>query len=53
MNSQVVEEEFEDIKEVIRIRKSKKTRQHNGQTKKYNNTNNDLQNMSVFREELV
>jgi hypothetical protein len=28
------EEEFEDTKEVIRIRKSKKNRQHNGQKKK-------------------
>jgi hypothetical protein len=27
-------EEFEDIKRVIRIRKSKKARQHNGQMKK-------------------
>ena len=27
-------EEFEDTKEVIRIRKSKKNRQHNGQKKK-------------------
>jgi len=27
-------EEFEDTKEVIRIRKSKKDRQHNGQKKK-------------------
>jgi hypothetical protein len=29
------EEEFEDTKEVIRIRKSKKNRQHNDQKKKY------------------
>jgi len=28
-------EEFEDTKGVIRIRKSKKNRQHNGQKKKY------------------
>jgi len=28
------QEEFEDIKGVIRIRKSKKKRQHNGQKKK-------------------
>jgi hypothetical protein len=28
------QEEFEDIKGVIRIRKSKKNRQHNGQKKK-------------------
>ena len=37
-------EEFEDTKRVIRIRKSKKNRQHNGQKKKYKWTNNDLQN---------
>jgi hypothetical protein len=30
-----MEEEFEDTKGVIRIRKSKKDRQHNGQKKKY------------------
>ena len=36
-------EEFENIKEVIRIRKSKKNRKHNGQKKKYKGTNNDLQ----------
>ena len=29
-------------REVIRIRKSKKDKQHNGQKKKYNRTNNDL-----------
>jgi hypothetical protein len=29
-----VQEEFEDIKGVIRIRKSKKNRQHNGRKKK-------------------
>jgi hypothetical protein len=37
-------EEFEDTKEVIRIRISKKNRKHNGQKKKYKKTNNDLQN---------
>jgi hypothetical protein len=37
------EEEFEDTKEVIRIRKLKE-RQHNGQKKKDKRTNNDLQN---------
>jgi hypothetical protein len=31
----LVKEEFEDTKGVIRIRKSKKNRQHNGQMKKY------------------
>ena len=34
-------DELEDIKGVIRIRKSKKNRQHNGQKKKYIRTNND------------
>jgi hypothetical protein len=37
-----VEEEFEDTKETIRIRISKRTRQHNDQKKKYKRTNNDL-----------
>ena len=41
------EEEFEDTKGVMRIRKSKKNRQHNGQNKKYKRTNNDLQNMVI------
>jgi hypothetical protein len=36
-------EEFEDTKEVIRIRISKKDRKHNGQKKKYKRLNNDLQ----------
>jgi len=33
----------EETKGVIRIRISKKKRQHNGQKKKYKRTNNDLQ----------
>jgi hypothetical protein len=37
----MVQEEFEDTKGVIRIRKSKKDRQHNGK-KKDKKTNNDL-----------
>jgi hypothetical protein len=41
------EEEFGDTKGVIRIRKSKKNRQHNGQKKKYKRTNNDLQNIHM------
>jgi len=41
----IKEEEFEDTKRVIRIRKSKKDRQHNGQ--KYKRTNNDLQNIHI------
>jgi hypothetical protein len=43
------EEEFEDTKGVIRIRISKKNRQHNGQKKKYKRTNNDLQNIHVYK----
>ena len=39
-------EEFEDTKRVIRIRKLKMDRQHNGQKKKYKSTNTDLQNMT-------
>ena len=39
------QEEFEDTKRVIRIRKSKKNRQHNGQ--KYKSTNNYLQNIHI------
>jgi len=35
---------FEDTKGLIRIRKSKKDRHHNSQTKKDKGTNNDLQN---------
>jgi hypothetical protein len=40
-------EEFEDTKGVIRFRKSKKNRKHNGQKKKYKKTNNDLQNIHI------
>jgi len=42
-----LQEEFEDTKGVIKIRKSKKNRQHNGQKKKYKKTNNDLQNIHL------
>jgi hypothetical protein len=38
---------FEDTKEAIRIRISKKNRQHNGQKKKNKRTNNDQQNMHI------
>jgi len=41
------QEEFEDTKEVIRIRKSMKYKQHNGQTKKDKMTNHDLQNIYI------
>jgi hypothetical protein len=40
-------EGFEDTKGVLRIRKSKKNRQHNGKKKKYKKTNNDLQNIHI------
>ena len=39
----VKQAELEHTKGVIRIRKSKKNRQHNGQKKKMKMTNNDLQ----------
>ena len=41
-----MKEEFEDTKGIIRIRKSKKDRQHNGQKKKDKRTNNDPQNIT-------
>jgi hypothetical protein len=37
-------EEFEDTKVVIRIRKSRRNRKHNGEMEKDKRTNNDLQN---------
>ena len=39
-----IQEKFEDTKGVIRSRKSKKYRQHNGQKNYDKRTNNDLQN---------
>jgi hypothetical protein len=41
-----IQEELEDTKGVIRICKSKKDRQHNGQKKNEKRTNNDLQNIT-------
>ena len=41
----VLYEEFEITKGVIRIRKSEKDKQHNGQKKRDKRTNNDLQNI--------
>jgi hypothetical protein len=41
-------EEFEDTKRAIRIRISKKNRQQNGKKKKYERTNNDLQNIQTW-----
>jgi len=42
----IISEEFKDTKRVIRICISK-NRQHNDQTKKYNRTKNDLQNIHI------
>ena len=42
-------QKFTDNKWIIRIRKSKKDRQHNGQKKKNKRTNNDLQNNNCSR----
>ena len=41
------EEEFEDTKGAIRIRISKKNRQHNGQKKEDKRTNNDILNIQI------
>jgi len=49
-NVQEYYEKFEDTKGVVRIRKSKKNRQHNGQKKKDKRTNNDLQNIHIKRK---
>jgi hypothetical protein len=42
-----MQEDFEDTNGVVRIRISKKNRQHNGQKKKYKRTNIDLQNVHI------
>jgi hypothetical protein len=42
-----LQEEFEDAKEVIRIRISKKNRQHYDEKKKSKRTNNDQQNIHI------
>jgi hypothetical protein len=47
------QEEFEDTKEVIRFRKSKKNRQHNDQKKTEKRTNNDLQNITQKTKDRV
>ena len=49
----VSEEELEDNKRAIRIRKSKKNRQHNDQKKKYKRTNNDPQNIHINYKDRV
>jgi hypothetical protein len=43
----MLKEEFKDAIGLIRIRISKKDRQHNDQEKKYKRTNNDLQNIHI------
>ena len=43
----IVLEEFKDTKGAIRICKSKKNRQHNGQKISDKGTNNDLQNIHI------
>ena len=40
----VQKEEFEGV---IKVRISRKNRQHNGQKKKHKRTNNDLQNIHI------
>ena len=42
-----IQEEFEDTKGAIRIRISKRNRQHNGEKKKDKRTYNDLQNIHI------
>jgi hypothetical protein len=46
-NLQWSKDEFSDTKGEIRIRKSQKDRQHNGQKKKVTRTNNDLQSIHI------
>ena len=41
-----MQRKYEDTKGVVRIRKSKKNRQHNGQKKKNKRTNNHLQQLN-------
>jgi hypothetical protein len=53
LDQKLYEEEFEDSKGIIRIRKSKNNRQHNGQKKKDKRTNNDLQNISYKTKDRV
>jgi hypothetical protein len=42
-----LKEDFENTKEAIRFRISKKNRQHNVQQKKYKRSNNDQQNIHI------
>ena len=43
----LTQEEFDNTKELIRIRISKKIRQHNDKKKKHKKANNDLQNIHI------
>jgi hypothetical protein len=45
--SYIYYEKFEDTKGVIRVRISRKKRQHNGQKKKYKRIKNDLQSIHI------
>jgi hypothetical protein len=45
----ISQEEFEDTKGVIRIRKSKKNRQHNGQKKKYKQRSTEHTHKTKYR----
>jgi len=47
MQAEQLYEEFDDTKGVIRIRKLKKDRQHNGQKKRDKRTNNDQQSIHI------
>jgi hypothetical protein len=47
INVVIYKEEFEDTKEAIIIRISKKNRQHTCQQKNNRGTNNDLQNIHI------
>jgi hypothetical protein len=49
----VLQEEFEETKGVIRIRKSRKDRQHSGLSKEDKRTNNDLQNTTQKTKDRV
>ena len=45
-----MDKRLKDTKEVMRRRKLKKNRQHNGQKTKYKRTNNDLQNIHIKQQ---
>jgi hypothetical protein len=47
LNDRFTQEELEDTKGVIRIHTLMKDRQRNDQMKKYERTNNDLQNIHI------